>query len=297
MNMNFQIPTDEGGFSKKKLGVSGGHFLLLCFVFATLSCQPEKITPPHSDKWSLISACDIGMAYDAESTTLIMPANPADVSLLSTLDKALLLPQRERFMESICVMQNGAYTIETELMEPVNPIEYPEGTVGLWPKPAYKKTVNANGVITYYNGENEQIDVEVTYDRSSDVLALVQLFQELKNNPVQSNQRFTNYIDALSANGLPHTAQSSSIYTTQVNHPDGTSSVMVVDKNARMKVGQIDFDTEGHPCTLYMLKVAGQAPNVEFKQLTQVIYFNAVDSGVRMKIQKTTVFNDFSLQL
>ncbi|MBK8966737.1 MAG: hypothetical protein IPM36_08645 [Lewinellaceae bacterium] len=269
----------------------------MSLVFAAFSCRSEKVTPPGPDKQLLISGCDIGMAYDAETTTQIMPANPADIAQLSTLDRALMLPQRERRMESVCVMQDGTYTIETELMEPTRPIEYPERTVGLWPKPAYKRMVNANGVITYYNGENEQIGNEVIDDRSSLALAVVQMFQEMESNPVPSDQVFTNYIDALSANGLPHTAQSSNIYTAQVNNPDGTSSVMVVDKNARMKVGQIDFDTEGHPCTLYMLKVEGQAPNVTFKQMTQVIYFNAVDSEVRMKIQKTTVFDTFSLQL
>lgn len=295
--MNFQIPTCEDGFDKRKMKASWLHYLLLSIVFAALSCKSEKVDPTDPDKLSLISTCDIGMAYEAETTTLIMPANPSDISQLSTLDSALMIPQRERRMESVCVMQDGTYSIEAVLMEPTDPIEYPAGTVGLWPKPAYKKMVNTNGVITYYNGENEQIDDNVTYDRSSLALAVVQMFQELENNPVQSDQRFTNYIDALSANGLPHTAQSSNIYTAQVNNPDGTSSVVVVDKNARMKVGQIDFDTEGYPCTLYMLKVEGQAPNVAFKQMVQVTYFNAVDSGVRMKMQKTTVFNAFSLQL
>jgi hypothetical protein len=46
-----------------------------------------------------------------------------------------------------------------------------------------------------------------------------------------------------------------------------------------------------------LLKVEGQAPNIVFKQMVQVVYFNAVDSAVRMKQQKTTVFNSFSLQL
>ncbi len=297
MSMNFQIPNREDGLDKRKRKATSLLYLLLSLCFAALSCKSEKANPVDPDKQLLIKNCDIGMAYDAETTTMIMPANPAEVSLLSTLDRALTLPQRERRMESVCVMQDGTYTIETELMEPTDPIKYPESTVGLWPKPTYKKMVNANGVITYYNGENEQIDDEVTYDRSSVALAVIQMFQELENNPVQSDQRFTNYIDALSANGLPHTAQSSNIYTAQVNNPDGTSSVVVVDKNARMKVGQIDFDPEGRPCTLYMLKVAGQAPNVEFKQMVQVTYFNAVDSEVRMKMQKTTVFNSFSLQL
>jgi hypothetical protein len=85
-------------------------------------------------------------------------------------------------------------------------------------------------------------------------LAVVQMFQEMASYPVPSDQDFSNYLDALSANGLPHTAQSSHIFTTQVNNPDGTSSVTVVDKNARMKVGQIDFDAEGRPIALYMLE-------------------------------------------
>ena len=297
MSMNLKIAKSKIGANKIKMKASGLHYLLLSLVFAAWSCKPEKIIPTDQHGQNLISACAVGMAYDAESTTVIVPVSPADISQLSTLDRALMLPQRDRRKETVCVMQDGSYTITTELMEPTAPIEYPERTVGLWPKPAYKKMVNTNGVITYYNGENEQIGNEITNDRSSVALAVFQMFQEMKNNPTQSDQKFTNYIDALSANGLPHTAQSSNIYTTQVNNPDGTSSVMVVDKNARMKVGQIDFDTEGHPCTLYMLKVAGQAPNVEFKQMTQVIYFNAVDSGVRMKVQKITVFNSFSLQL
>ena len=295
--MNFKITKCEIGANKIKMKGSGLHYLLLSLIFAALSCKRENTTPFDPDEQFLISTCAVGMAYDAESTTVIAPVSPADISQLSALDRALMLPQRDRCKETVCVMQDGSYTISTELLEPTHPIEYPERTVGLWPKPAYKKMVNTNGVITYYNGENEQIGNEITYNRSSVALAVVQMFQEMKNNPIQSDQKFTNYIDALSANGLPHTAQSSNIYTTQVNNPDGTSSVMVVDKNARMKVGQIDFDTEGRPSALYMLKVEGQAPNIVFKQMIEVSYFDAVDSGVRMKMQKTTVFNSFSLKL
>jgi hypothetical protein len=280
-----------------KNNLSRLFYLLFGLVIAISSCKSDKINPSEPDKHFLISHCTVGMAYDAETTTLIMPANPADSAQLSILDKALMLPQRERRMESVCVMQDGTYTIETELMEPNDPIEYPSGTVGLPPKPAYKRMVNTNGIISYYNGVNEKIKEEVTYDRADMALAVVQMFQEMASSPVPSDQDFTNYLDALSANGLPHTAQSSHIFTTQVNNPDGTSSVTVVDKNARMKVGQIDFDAEGRPIALYMLKVEGQAPNIVFKQMVQVVYFNAADSAVRMKQQKTTVFNAFSLQL
>jgi hypothetical protein len=287
----------DKGFNRRILSLHWLNFFLFCLVFSALSCKYEKLAPTEPNKQLLISNCDIGMAYDAESTTLIMPANPADVSQLSTLDKALMLPKRERLMESVCLMDDGTYTIESELMEPSNPIELPERTIGVGSKPAYKKMVNANGVISYYNSENEKINDEVVNDQSALALAVVQMFQELEDNPVQNDLKFTNYLDALTANGLAHTAQNGNKYTTLVTNPDGTLSVAVIDKVARMKVGQIDFDQEGHPCTLYMLMVTGQAPNVELKQMTQVIYFNAVESQMRMKMQKTTVFNSFSLQL
>lgn len=291
------MPQHENGFNRKILGLHWLNFFLGCLVFSAPSCKSDKVGPTDPDKQLLISTCDIGMAYDAESTTLIMPANPADVSQLSTLDKALMLPKRERRMESVCLMDDGTYTIESELMEPSNPIELPENTIGVGSKPAYKKMVNANGIISYYNSENEKINDEVVTDQATLSLAVVQTFQELENNPVQNDQQFTNFLDALSTNGLAHTAQGGNIYTNLVTNPDGTSSVAVIDKAARMKVGQIDFDQEGHPCTLYMLMVTGQAPNVELKHMTQVIYFNAVESEVRMKMQKTTVFKSFSLQL
>ncbi len=285
----------QNGLVKRRWSVYSPELLLFFLAFVMLSCRHERLTPADNPI-SLIDHCDVGMSYDAESTTLIMPVFSSDTSQLTLLDKALMLPQRERRRESVCLMNDGSYTIESEFLTPLDPIILPKRTVGTWPKPAYHKLVNTDGIVKYYNEENEEIKIEAIENDAPFAYRIVQAFQEVKDNPVANDEVFTNYIDALSANGLVHTAQGGNIYTNLVNHPDGTFSVAAIDKAARMKVGQIDFDQSGRPVGLYMLVVTGQAPQVEFKKLTQVIYFDAVESRVRMKMLTNTVFNSFSLK-
>jgi len=71
--------------------------------------------------------------------------------------------------------------------------------------------------------------------------------------------------------------------------------VFVIDKKARMQVGQFDYDADDNLSSFYLLRVEGVAPNVTFKRLHSALFFRALDSNVRMKHETITEFKTFSL--
>lgn len=238
------------------------------------------------------------MQYDAETTTLIQPANASEAAQLSDLDKAVMLPKREREIVELCFDDQGNYTISTEYDTPEHPIEYPLHTAGIWLKPEYKRVVNHNGQLTYYNSLNEVLSTDFTTgDQLGEVSEILSLFQEIKTLPPLTNQGFSAALDSLAAHGLTMTAHSGNIVTHRTDHTDGSYSIVVIDKNARMQVGQLNYDANGVLGTLYMLQVEGVAPNVVFKRLQRVFFFDAVESGVRMRHQTITDFKTFSLTI
>ncbi len=240
--------------------------------------------------------CRIQMTYDAEITTLIRPEKIADTARLSHLDRALSLPKREREKVQLCIDAQGNYTISTQYDTPERPITYPPHTAGVWPKPRYHRAVNVNGQITYYNAQNEVIDVDFSdQEPSGSALEILNLLQQLRNAPSVTDQQFAAALDTLAARGLPITRHDQNFATGRIYHADGSSSVFVIDKKARMQVGQFDYDADDNLSSFYLLRVEGVAPNVTFKRLYSALFFNAIDSNVRMKHETITEFKTFSL--
>lgn len=267
-------------------------FLFLFLLFGTYACKPDKDSEP---KKTLITGCGVSLQFEAETTTFIRPHDASQTSQLSILDSALMMPQRERTIESVCIKPNGDYRIEKTFATPDDPIGYPVRAINLFPKATYKRMVNNNGSITFLNELDEVIDSDIVGNISSMADEVLTLFQELKEAPPLTDADFTNALNILSNNGLSLLAHDENILTTRVDHPGGAFSIMVIDKNIRMKVGQMDFDQEGHPCTAYFVDAIGQAPNVVFQKMIQNTWFKAIDSGVRMKMTKMTDFKSFNL--
>jgi hypothetical protein len=267
-----------------------GKRTVTSFTVLLLLLSACKDDPRPSDN------CRIQMTYDAEITTLIRPDKIADTARLSDLDRALTLPKREREKVQLCIDAQGNYTITTQYDTPERPITYPPHTAGVWPKPRYHRAVNVNGQITYYNAQNEVIDVDFSGEEpSGSALEILHLLRQLKNAPSITDQQFAAALDTLAARGLPLTHHDPNFATGRIYHADGSSSVFVIDKKARMQVGQFDYDADDKLSSFYLLRVEGVAPNVTFKRLHSALFFNAIDSNVRMKHETITEFKTFSL--
>jgi hypothetical protein len=244
----------------------------------------------------LPSDCAVSMEYDAETTTLIRPAKASDLAQLSLLDRTLMLPQRERRQEQICLQEGGLYRMTSELLTPEQPIEYPPQTIGAWLKPNYHRFENLNGNVTFYNAQGEAIDADWVPADASAALEVVQLFAALRELPPLTDAEFAAGLDTLVAYGLPPlTTHGSQLATSRTVHPDGSYSISVIDKTARMAIGQLNFEASGELSTLHLLKVSGQAPNVQLERMVRVFFFDAIESEVRMKAEQITVFKSFSL--
>ncbi|MBK9336701.1 MAG: hypothetical protein IPM98_08920 [Lewinellaceae bacterium] len=289
--MNLSLPCPLRG--QQLPTVSSGLLVLFLFSFSACQLFEDKAVDDRSS-----TACQISMLYDAETTTLIQPANASEASQLSDLDKAVMLPKREREIVELCLDDQNNYTVSTEYGTPEHPIEYPPHTAGVWLNPDYKRVVNHNGQLTYYNSLNEVLRTDFTPgDQLGEVSEILSLFQEIKTLPPLTNQNFSAALDSLAAHGLTMTAHSGNIVSHRTDHADGSYSIVAIDKNARMQVGQLDYDANGALSTLYMLQVEGVAPDVVFKRLKRVFFFDAVESGVRMRHQTTTDFKTFSLTI
>ncbi len=279
------------GYSISSKGVGNGIGHLFALVLLLSACR-DNVTNPSTQ-------CRVQMTYDAEVTTLIRPEKSSDAALLSDLDRALTLPKREGERVQLCIDAEGNYTISTEYITPENPIEYPAYTVGVWLKPRYKRSVNVNGEITYYNEANEVVEVGYTDGDSHSglVIGILNSLNELSKSAALTDREFASALDTLSAHGLPITHHDDKIATSRISHADGSFSVIVIDKKARMQVGQLDYDANGALSTFYLLEVEGVAPKVLFKRWHRVFFFNAVDSNVRMKHETITKFKHFSLTI
>ena len=121
---------------------------LLCLVL--FSC---RVTPEDPD---YNTDCQVHLSYDAVTTTLIQPANAADTAQLSFLDRVFTTPKIERHLLSACFSENGDYVVTDELATPPGPPPAsPEHTLPTWLKPKYKKVVNQNGQLSYYDASNQ----------------------------------------------------------------------------------------------------------------------------------------------
>lgn len=273
--------------------------LLLLFLTvlgsACRSKEPADPNTPPPDS-SLLSKCDVSLTYDAETTTLWEAANPQEAGQLSTVDKALMLPQKTRKSETICLKEDGQYTITTEIQTPEAPINYPEGTLGAPLPPRYKKVINNNGALTFLNAIGEVIGNDgVLTPAFTETLETVEMFKTLKQQPALSSADFENGLAVLTANGLNATQFPDGIVASRTNHSDGSYSVAVIDKNARMQTGQLNFDVNGKLQHLYMMKVSGTAPNVVFERMVRVTFIQAVESGVQIKRTEATEYRSFNL--
>lgn len=269
------------------------YFGLFTALLLGLGSCLQETQPPI---FGLPNDCAVSMEYDAETTTLVRPAKASDLTHLSLLDRALMLPQRERRLEKICLQEGGLYRMTSELLTPEQPIEYPPQPIGAWLKPNYHRFENLNGNVTFYNAQGEAIDTDWVPADASAALEVVQLFAELRELPPLTEAEFAAGLDTLVAYGLPSlTAHGSQLATSRTVHPDGSYSISVIDKNARMAIGQLNFEANGELSTLHLLKVSGQAPNVQLERMVRAFFFDAIESEVRMKAEQITVFKSFTL--
>ncbi|MBN8685284.1 MAG: hypothetical protein J0L99_21750 [Chitinophagales bacterium] len=270
--------------------------LFFLTVLGSACRSKEPADPDNTPNSSLLSNCDVSLTYDAETTTLWEAANPQEAGQLSTADKALMLPQKTRKAETICLKEDGQYTITTEILTPEEPINYPEGTLGKPREPRYKKVINNNGALTYLNAIGEVIGNDgVLTPAFTEALETVEMFKTLKQQPALSSADFENGLAVLTANGMNATQFPNGILASRTNHPDGSYSVAVIDKNARMQTGQLNFDVNGKLQHLYMMKVSGAAPNVVFERMVRVTFIQAVESGVQLKRTEATEYRSFNL--
>lgn len=267
------------------------------FLLLLLSSCREG-TPLPDEVASRSEICDVKMDYDGESTTIIQPAKAAEISLLSDLDKALMFPVKERTVVRACLSADGAYTISTEYATPEEPLQYPEGVMQLWPQPKYRRMLSENGKISYFNDLGEVIGSDfIINDYSGNVVQAVQSLLELKQGDVMNEQRFEAGLDSLALYGMGELNKNGDIITIKHTFEDNTAAISVINKKNRMQIGQINYDAVGNLTSLYMLKVDGAAPDVTWRRLYEVSFFDAVESNVRMKRQKITIFKSFSLSI
>ena len=78
--------------------------LFCTFLLVTLLtyCKKELPNPPvngNPPDTALRTDCKLYMSYEVETTRLIRPLNEADFQILSTVDKAITLPQRDRYLK------------------------------------------------------------------------------------------------------------------------------------------------------------------------------------------------------
>lgn len=271
--------------------------LLLCLTVLDSACKSKELSDPNTpSNTGLLSNCNLSLVYDAETTTLWEAANPQESAQLSVADKALMLPQKIRKSETICLKEDGQYTITTEILTPEAPINYPEGTLGKPREPRYKKVINNNGTLTFLNAIGEVIGNDGVLNTAfTEVEEVVELFKTLKQQPTLSSADFENGLAVLTANGMNATQFPDGIVASRTNHPDGSYSVAVIDKNARMQTGQLNFDVNGKLQHLYMMKVSGVAPNVTIERMVRVLFIQAVESGVLLKRTEATEYRSFDL--
>lgn len=262
----------------------------ICMVFA-LSCKDNANNVPTP-----VPECNVSLNYDAETTTVFEAAQIADTSQLTLTDRCMMLPRNERVLESICLKSDGKFTITSEYIDPVHPIVYPEGTIGRPRQRKYKKVVNDNGTLTYYNAQNEVIDNDVTlYGPDTDIQALIATFTSLKSQPALDSVDFNHALSLMASSGLSMTQFPNGIVATRTNLGSAGYSISLIDKQAHMQIGQLNFDTNGTLQHLYMLKVSGVAPNVVFQRMIKVDFFKAFESGVRTKRTEFTDYKTFNL--
>ena len=265
---------------------------LLCWGISCKSNDQEDTTTNQA----LVSNCVVELTYDAETTTMMEAANPQEAAQLTELDKALMLPKNDRKLESICLKEDGKYLITSEYLTPTHPIQYPVGTIGEPFKPRYKKVINNNGDLTFLNALGETIYNDGTFTTpTTEVLSVIELFQTLKTQPAVTDADFSNTISVLAANGLNTTQFPNGIVAARTNHTDNSYSIAIIDKNAHMQTGQLNFDANGVLQHLFMIKLSGVAPQVVFERMVQVDFINAFESGVRLKRTQLTNYQTFNL--
>jgi hypothetical protein len=226
------------------------------------------------------------------------PVDPNEAARLTVLDRSLLLPQRDRRLETFCLQADGSYTIETEILTPENPIVYPDNTVGVWPKPKYARSVNQNGLVSYYNAVGEKIDEELLNGSAAvAVFKLVEAFQATKDYPLDAadDEVTDQLLNAMQDQGFTITDQGNEVVSFMRTHPDGRSNIVLIDKDARMQIGQMSLDAEGQAIGGYILRVSGQAPNVTLEEMLEITYFQAVESKVVLQRIQATVYHDCAL--
>ncbi len=270
-------------------------FLLIGMLFACRPDDTDSETGPTGVSFN--DSCKVGLFTDAETTTIIRVDNPSDQNLLTQTDRALMLPERERRIQQVCLESNGHYTITTVMAEPNDPIILPENTVGLKPAPAWHKVVNENGTLTYYNAQNEEIDGDWAGDMSQQVLAIVQEFAELSTNPALSQAQVDAAIQQMITAGANISHLGNDLYSLRSNHADGSYSLQIINKTVRMATGVMHFNAAGEPQSITMMKVTGQAPNVTIESMTDILFFNAIESGVRLRQEQKTVYSAFQLHI
>lgn len=270
-------------------------FLLIGMLF---SCRPDDTdSETGPDDVSFNDSCQVGLFADAETTTIIRVYDPSDQNLLTQTDRALMLPERERRLQEVCLESNGNYIITTTMAEPNDPIILPENTVGLKPASAWHKIVNENGNLTYYNAQNEEIDGDWAGDMSQEVLATVQEFAELSAAPALSQAQVDAAIQQMIAAGANISHLGNDLYSLRTNYTDGSYSLQIINKTVRMATGTMHFNAAGEPQSIMMMKVTGQAPNVTIESITDILFFNAIESGVRLQREKKTIYHAFQLHL
>lgn len=275
-----------------------GLFCTFLLVTLLTYCKKELPNPPvngNPPDTALRTDCKLYMSYEVETTRLIRPLNEADFQILSTVDKAITLPQRDRYSVEVCYKSNGQKSLIMTRLAPDNPISYPEGAITGYQPPNYSKVVYANGSVTYYDQYNAVMSTE---PYNSTPAAIQQILDMVESNNPMTDAAFNARLQVLKDRaGLLLQEHDNNLCSIRTNYDDGSYSVQVIDKTTRVSIGNMHYSTNGDLLARSMYDVSGTSTQPVINRYLHESYFTSVTGQIPMKIQEHGIVSNFILSI
>ena len=270
---------------------------LLIFSLFTY-CKKDPPNPPGNGNppdTSVRTDCKLYMSYDVEITRQVRPVNETDFQILSAVDNALTLPQRDRHTIEVCYKSDGQKTLTITRLTPNNPINYPEGALTGYLPPDYSKVVYANGSVTYYDQYNA---VMRSAPHTEDPAAVQQILDMVNSYGPMTDAEFNARLQVLRDScGLILQEHNNNLCSIRTNFADGSYSVQVIDKTTRVSVGNIHYDASGNLLARSMYDVSGTSAQPVINRYLYESYFTSVTGQIPMKIQEFGLVSNFILSV
>ena len=266
--------------------------LLLFFIGVTIvviSCNKETLFTTEQPVNKNGVSCAVSMEYEVETVTILRPENPSDLANLSDFDKIEANPKVTRDKVSICLTDNGEFSINLIVKAPLNPYNIPHETLPDDSPELYETNIEED-ITRSYDKQGNILDEDAT---DSEIVEsynqLIDILNQMANYDPLVMQTF---IENARADGSLFLETNEGIIGVQINE-NSKIIELIIDTHRLLLLGIAAYDQNNVIEQRVMLDIEGnyQAPVVKAMLLQE--YETSPTSSVRVIRETQMDFDNF----